>query len=250
MTIERREFPQFFITAPSPCPYLPGKMERKVFTHLMGKDALQLHDTLSDGGFRRSQNIAYRPACEDCAACLSTRVMVESFNWSASFLRVMKKNKNIVSKMVPAVATSEHYSLFAEYIDARHFDGGMSDMTVLDFSLMVDDSAVDTRLIEYRIRKPLALETEDKNQGELVGVALVDVLKDGLSMIYSFFNPNLSRLSPGTFMILDHIKVARKMGLSYVYLGFWVENSEKMAYKSRFLPQQRLGKNGWDSIAN
>ena len=245
MSIERRQFPQFFITAPTPCPYLPERQERKVFTHLVGSDACQLHDVLSNGGFRRSQNIAYRPACEDCAACVSIRVPVDSFQWTKSFTRIYKKNRDLNSRFVEAKVAGQHYSLFSEYINSRHRDGGMSDMTVLDFSAMVDESPVKTNLIEYHQGPQVPLADPDPQQGPLVAVALTDTLSDGLSMIYSFFSPNLPKRSLGTYMILDHIVKAKKLGLPYVYLGFWIEGSEKMAYKARFLPQERLTDNGW-----
>ncbi len=247
MSIERRQFPQFFITRPTPCPYLPDRQERKVFTHLVGNDARQLHDVLSNGGFRRSQNIAYRPACEDCSACISVRVPVDKFHWTKSFTKTYRQNRELKSQFVEPVVESEHYSLFADYIDSRHRDGGMADMTVLDFSAMVDESAVKTNLIEYRQRPAVALSGRDNRQGPLVAVALTDTLNDGLSMIYSFFDPSLSKRSLGTFMILDHIVQAQKLGLPYVYLGFWIDGSKKMAYKARFLPQERLTENGWVS---
>jgi arginyl-tRNA--protein-N-Asp/Glu arginylyltransferase len=236
LSIERRNFPQFFITAPSPCPYLPGRVERKVFTHLVGQDARALNTQLSQGGFRRSQNIAYRPACEGCAACVSVRVPVNSFDPGRTFRRVLKINADLDVRVVRPKATSEHYSLFRSYIDTRHGDGGMADMSVLDFAAMVDDNFVDNRLVEYR------LGGED---GELIAAVLIDLLGDGISMIYSFYDPELGARSLGTFMILDNIARARKLGLPYLYLGYWVRGSHKMDYKARFLPQERLTADGW-----
>ncbi|HEY7747159.1 MAG TPA: arginyltransferase [Aestuariivirgaceae bacterium] len=240
MSIERRNFPQFFITAPAPCPYLAGMLERKVFTHLIGQDAGSLNDTLSQGGFRRSQNIAYRPACDSCGACVSVRVPVDHFVWSRSFRRTAATNADLEARVIPAKATSEQYSLFRSYIDARHFEGGMADMTVLDFAAMVDESFVDTRIAEYRLTKSGGMVC-----GDLVAVMLFDVLDDGLSLIYSFFDPELARRGLGTYMILDNIRRAQRMGLAYVYLGYWVKGSSKMAYKARFLPQERLTRDGW-----
>ncbi len=239
MSIERRNFPQFFITAPSPCPYLPGKKERKVFTHLVGLEARALNSQLSQGGFRRSQNIAYRPACDQCSACTSVRVPVDSFDWSKTFRKVMRRNSDIVGHVAKAQATSEHYSLFREYIDTRHAEGGMADMSVLDFAAMVDDTTADSRLIEYRY----AIGHPDS--GELVASLLVDVLADGLSLIYSFYDPSMEQRSLGTMMILDAIKRTKRIGLPYVYLGYYVAGSHKMEYKSRFMPQERLGPGGW-----
>ena len=239
MTIERRNFPQFFITAAGPCPYLPGKMERKVFTHLVGPDAKSLNSHLSQGGFRRSQNIAYRPACDGCGACVSVRVPVKQFEWTKGFRRTMRINGDITRNMVPAKATSEHYSLFRTYIDHRHGDGGMAEMTVLDFAAMVDDTLVDSRIIEYRV------PTEYEPSGELIAAMLVDVLNDGVSLIYSFYDPQLEKRGLGTFMILDMISSMLESGHPNVYLGFWISQSHKMSYKSRFLPQERLGPEGW-----
>jgi arginyl-tRNA--protein-N-Asp/Glu arginylyltransferase len=241
LSVERQNFPQFFITAPAPCPYLSGMFERKVFTHLIGQEAGSLNDTLSQGGFRRSQNIAYRPACDGCGACISVRVPVDEFIWSKGFRRTWAANADLETQIVPAKATSEQYSLFRSYIDARHCDGGMADMTVLDFASMVDESFVDTRIAEYRLVGKLP----SLNESDLAAAVLFDILDDGLSLIYSFFDPDFSRRSLGTFVILDSIRRAQRMGLSYVYLGYWVKGSGKMAYKGRFLPQERLMREGW-----
>ena len=243
MTQHSRDTPQFYLTAPSPCPYLPGRHERKVFTHLVGDKAGDLNDLLTHGGFRRSQSIAYRPACDSCRACVSVRVIANEFRPSRSMRRVLARNKDIVGELRTAAPTSEQYSIFRAYLDERHRHGGMADMTVLDYAMMVEDSHVETRLIEYRLRPQGA---PPNTPGEtLIAVALTDILSDGLSMVYSFFEPDQHERSLGTFMVLDHIARARRMGLPYVYLGYWIDGSKKMDYKGRFLPQQRLAPNGW-----
>lgn len=244
VTQHSRDTPQFYLTAPSPCPYLAGKEERKVFTHLVGDRAPGLNDLLTHGGFRRSQSIAYRPACEACRACISVRVVAEDFRPTRSMRRIADRNADLIGEMRNATPTSEQYSVFRAYLDARHRDGGMADMTVLDYAMMVEDSHVETRIVEYRRRDPDSA-FQGRSSGSLVAVALTDILNDGLSMVYSFFEPDEEIRSLGTFMILDHIGRARRMGLPYVYLGYWVRGSRKMDYKSRFLPQERLMSQGW-----
>ena len=245
MSIEQRHLPQFYLTPPGPCPYLPGQHERKIFTHLVGNEASFLNDQLTHGGFRRSQNIAYKPACEHCNACVSVRVKVDEFKPGRSFRRITARNKDLTASVKTAAATPELYSLFRDYIDDRHAEGGMSDMTALDFASMVEDSFVTTRVIEYRRRPKISLSGPDRREGPLIAAALCDILSDGLSMIYSFFDPDETARSLGTYMILEHIERARKHGLPYVYLGYWVRGSDKMDYKQRFQPQEQLGENGW-----
>jgi arginine-tRNA-protein transferase len=244
VTQHSRDTPQFYLTAPSPCPYLPGREERKVFTHLVGDRAPGLNDLLTHGGFRRSQSIAYRPACETCRACVSVRVIVDRFKPSRSMRRVRAQNSDVIGEMRVQAPSSEQYSLFRAYLDSRHRDGGMADMTVLDYAMMVEDSHVKTRLVEYRKRGPDS-SINGRGSGSLLAVALTDVLSDGLSMVYSFFDPEEAARSLGTYMILDHIERARKINLPYVYLGYWVRGSGKMDYKARFLPQERLLPDGW-----
>ena len=236
--------PQFYLTAPAPCPYLSGRAERKVFTHLVGDRAPTLNDILTQGGFRRSQNIAYRPACDGCRACISVRAVVDGFEMTQGFRRVLKRNSDILGAEMPASPTSEQYSLFRDYLDERHAEGGMADMTVVDYAMMVGDSHVDTSVVEYRFRGPDSGIT-GRGEGPLIATALTDVLGDGLSMVYSFFDPRYADRSLGTFMILDHISRARKLGLPYVYLGYWVDGSRKMGYKRRFQPQEHLMARGW-----
>ncbi len=245
LSIERRNFPQFFITAPAPCPYIEGRQERKVFTHLINSEARQLHDTLAQGGFRRSQNIAYRPACDGCNACVSVRVPVDRFEPSRAFRKILRRNSDLQVALRPPAATSEQYALFRDYIDERHHDGGMSDMSMMDFTAMVDETFVDTNMIEYRLPAQPSLSGPDNRQGQLVAAALTDTLEDGLSMIYSCFDPSMPQRSLGTYMVLNHIERASRLGLPYVYLGYWVRGSQKMDYKARFLPQERLGQTGW-----
>jgi leucyl-tRNA---protein transferase len=170
--------------------------------------------------------------------------VVDTFRATRSMRRVLDLNADLVGEMRVPVPTSEQYSVFRGYLDSRHRDGGMADMTVLDYAMMVEDSHVETRIIEYRRRGPDTPVT-GRGAGPLLGVALTDVLGDGLSMVYSFFDPDVSARSLGTFMILDHIARARRLGLSYVYLGYWVKGSKKMDYKGRFLPQERLMPEGW-----
>jgi leucyl-tRNA---protein transferase len=244
VTSHPRDTPQFYLTTPSTCPYLPGREERKVFTHIVGKRARDLNDILTQGGFRRSQTIAYRPACESCRACISVRVLVNDFRPSANMRRVLRANRDLVGTPVPNRPSSDQYSLFRRYLDVRHSTGGMVDMTVLDYSMMVEDSHVETQLLEYRRRGP-DTAINGRGQGPLLAVSLTDVLNDGLSMVYSFFDPEMSERSLGTFMILDQIARARTLGLPYLYLGYWVAGSRKMDYKARFLPQERLLAPGW-----
>ena len=230
---------RFFLTAPSPCPYLPGREERKVFAHLPMLDGAAVNDTLTQGGFRRSQNIAYRPACESCAACVSARLPVRDYSFSRSERRVLARNADLTRHVVESEATREQFELLRGYLAFRHPGGGMADMTWPDYVAMVEDTAVRTHIVEYRAR------SADGGPGLLTACALVDQLADGLSLVYSFFGPATARNSPGSFMILDHVTQARLIGLPYLYLGYWVRGSEKMDYKARFSPLEILRPEGW-----
>lgn len=247
MTSHSRDTPQFFLTAPASCPYLPGQQERKVFTHLVGPRAQHLNDALTHGGFRRSQTIAYRPACETCRACVSVRVCAHEFQPGRTWRRIIARNSDLVGAEVENHPSSEQYSLFRRYIDARHPTGGMADMSVLDYAMMVEDSHVETHLVEYRRRGPDTFIT-GHGEGDLLAVVLVDRMSDGLSLVYAFYDPDLQDRSLGTFIILDHLARARKRGLPYVYLGYWVEGSRTMDYKARFRPQERLRGHGWQRV--
>ncbi len=230
---------RFFLTAPTPCPYLPDRSERKVFAHLPMSEGAAVNDALTEVGFRRSQNIAYRPACEACDACVSARIPVRDYALSRSEIRILDKSRELERHVVEAEATMEQFELLRRYLFARHAEGGMADMTWPDYVAMVEDTAVRTHLVEYR-SKGL-----DGGPGDLAACALVDVLADGLSLVYSFFEPALSRRSLGSFMILDHVRQALATNQPYVYLGYWVEGSHKMAYKARFSPLEVLRPGGW-----
>lgn len=216
-----------------------------MFTHLLGDRAPELNDLLTQGGFRRSQNIAYRPACETCRACVSVRILVDEFKPTRNMKRVLSRNSDLIGTAKAPETSTEQYSLFRAYLDRRHKSGGMSDMSVFDYSMMIEDTHVDTTVIEYRRRGPDSFITGE-GDGELIAVALTDRMSDGLSMVYSFYNPEMEDRSLGTFMILDHINRARSAGLPHIYLGYWVNGSPKMSYKVRFEPQEHLGPRGWD----
>ncbi len=222
--------PQFYVTAPQPCPYLEGRMERKLFTALQGDSAEKLNDALSKQGFRRSQNVLYRPSCAECSACLSARIDVSKFAPSRSQKRVLKRNAALKRNASSPWATEEQYALFRDYLDSRHASGGMADMDLFEFAAMVEETPIRSRLIEY------SHPDDDPTgpRGGLRAVSLTDVLDDGLSMVYSFFAPEHAADSLGTYIILDHVEIARSMGLPYVYLGYWVPGSDKMGYKARF----------------
>ncbi len=233
--------PQFYVTAPQPCPYLDGRVERKLFTALQGDGANDLNDVLSQQGFRRSQNVLYRPSCADCNACMSARIVVDQFAQSRSQKRILKRNANLVREARAPWATEDQFNLFRKYLDSRHADGGMADMDIYEFAAMVEETPVRSRVIEY-------YDTSD-GERELVAVCLTDVLKDGLSMVYSFFDPDRADDSLGNYIILDHIDIARQTELPYVYLGYWVPGSRKMAYKARYAPLEIYRGGKWNLMS-
>jgi arginyl-tRNA--protein-N-Asp/Glu arginylyltransferase len=234
--------PQFFLTPGGECPYLSGKVERKVFARLIGPHAAALNDALTHSGFRRSQMIAYRPACDGCSACVSVRIVVDEFSPARTMRRMARRNADLIRTVLPAEATREQFALLQTYLASRHSGGGMSDMGLFDYVAMVEETPVETTLIEYRQKG------DNGGVDRLVACSLTDRLQDGLSMVYSFFDPALADRSLGTYMILDHVNAARAMGLPYVYLGYWVGGSDKMNYKARFRPLEALGPTGWSRM--
>ena len=233
-------FPRFFVTTPAPCPYIPGRIERKVFTELSGDHATELNDALGRIGFRRSQGVAYRPSCAGCTACISVRVVAAEFRPNASQRKLLRRHDDLEITACKPWTTEEQFALLRRYLAARHPGGGMAGMDELDFADMVEQTPVDTLVVEYR--EPGV----DGRPGRLVGACLTDHQADGLSMVYSFFEPDETvRQGLGTFIILDHILRAARSDMAYVYLGYWVEESPRMQYKTRYQPLERLGPGGW-----
>ena len=231
-------FPRFYVTAPSPCPYLPGRSERKVFTDLSGRHAEALNDALARIGFRRSQGVAYRPSCTDCTACVSVRVLARQFAPNATQRRLLRRYGDLTREVCAARATEEQFDLLQRYLALRHAGGGMLAMDEGDYADMVETSPVNTLIVEYRAP-----------DGRLVGVALTDRQTDGLAMIYSFYDAaDPQRPGLGTYIILDHLRLTAEAELPHVYLGYWVRESRRMAYKSRFQPMEQLGPTGWAGL--
>lgn len=231
-----RQIP-FFLTAESPCPYLPGRMERKVFTRIDPGEGPALNDALTHAGFRRSQAVLYRPACEGCDACRSVRVDATHFNWSRRWRKLVNRNADLTISTDRNEATYEQYDLFDRYLQSRHQDGDMVGMTFGEYALMVEEGAQRTHVTEYR-----------DADGRLVAAALTDMLKDGPSLVYSYFDPDQERRSLGAFMILDAIRQAELHGFPFVYLGYWVQGSRKMMYKAQYQPLQVLNPGGWQAF--
>lgn len=215
-----------------------------MFTDLTGAHAPELNDALSKIGFRRSQGVAYRPSCVDCSACVSVRVVTSEFKANAGQRRLLRRHADLEISACQPWATEEQYGLLRRYLSARHPGGGMSQMDDMDYADMVETTPVDTSVVEYR--EPGV----DGRPGRLVGACLTDRQLDGLSMIYSFFEPDDdTRPGLGTFIILDHILRAAQAELPYVYLGYWIAGSPRMEYKTRFQPLERLGPDGWSRLA-
>jgi arginine-tRNA-protein transferase len=243
VTDQSYRFPRFFVTAPSPCPYLPGRTERKVFAELKGDDAPTMAEALGRIGFRRSQNVVYRPSCESCNACISVRVPTARFTPGRSQRRLIARHADLDVHACEPWATEEQWALLRTYLAHRHPGGGMAAMDAHDFADMVEQSPVDTVIVEYR--EP----ARDGRMGRLVGCCLTDKQSDGLSMIYSFYHPHLDeRPGLGNFIIMDHIRRAASAGLPFVYLGYWIEGCDRMAYKTRFRPTEALIGGQWRDL--
>jgi arginyl-tRNA--protein-N-Asp/Glu arginylyltransferase len=245
LTLHSSRFPRFYVTPAGPCPYLPGRVERKVFTELKGDDAQALNDALTLIGFRRSQNVAYRPACEDCQCCVSVRVRVNEFEPTRSMRRILAKNRDIEMSEVAAWASEEQFMLLKRYLRHRHPDGGMTHMDAIDFASMIESSPIDSRIIEYRLQPD---DPTGLSSGKLLAGCLTDILSDGLSLVYSFFEPTERSRGLGNFVVLSHIDYARRLGLPYVYLGYWIADCRKMAYKTIYQPLDQLTQDGWKKM--
>lgn len=235
MSIQRTLDPILFHrSAPMTCPYLPGRMEQQLFTELSGPGAQDVFERLGEAGFRRSHHIMYRPVCTGCSSCVPVRIVAKEFDFSRSWRRILKNNIDLTAKDVGARVSEEQFDLFRRYVESRHGDGDMANMTARDYVNLVTASPVDTGLVEFR--------TPD---GALIAACLTDKLRDGFSAVYSFFDPDMNSRSLGSYMILWLVEEARRLGLNHVYLGFWIADSQKMAYKRRFSPLEEFGQAGW-----
>ena len=227
----------FFTTAPMPCPYLPDRLERKIVTELVGSDAEELHESLSRAGFRRSHAIAYTPACPGCTSCVPVRVVVDEFETDKTMRKIQRVNEGLTARRLPARALAEHYKLFSQYQESRHNGGDMALMGFYDFRSMVEDSPINTYLMEFR-----------HPDHRLAAVCLIDRVDDGLSAVYSFYDSDNTKASLGTYVVLWLIAEAKRLELPYVYLGYWISDSRKMAYKTRFKPLEAFGADGWKRL--
>ncbi|WP_164156144.1 arginyltransferase [Sandarakinorhabdus rubra] len=243
MTDQSYRFPRFFVTAPTACPYLPGRTERKVFAELKGDDAQTMAEALGRIGFRRSQNVVYRPSCDGCQACVSVRVPTAAFRPNRSQRRLIARHADLEVHACEPWATEEQWRLMRRYLAARHPGGGMAAMDAHDFADMIEQSPIDTVVVEYREPAP------GGGMGRLVGCCLTDKQSDGLSMIYSFYDPDIAeRQGLGSYIILDHITRAARAGLPHVYLGYWISECNRMAYKTKFRPVEALIGGVWRDV--
>jgi arginine-tRNA-protein transferase len=244
VTDQSFRFPRFFVTAPAPCPYVPGRTERKVFAELKGGSAMEMSEALGRIGFRRSQNVVYRPSCDFCQACVSMRVMAPMFAPTASQKKLLRRHADLEVSACEPWATAEQWALLRRYLAARHPQGGMAAMDAHDYADMVEQTPVDTVVVEYR--EP----SSDGQPGRLVGCCLTDKQSDGLSMIYSFYEPDsVTRRGLGSFIILDHIIRAGDAGMPYVYLGYWIDDCDRMSYKKSYQPAEALIAGIWKRMA-
>jgi len=225
---------QFLATSPVACPYVPGRAERKLIVELEGAAAASIYDDLSRAGFRRSHHFAYRPACHNCTACVPVRIVVDQFRDTRWITRIRNVNRDLSGGLMSARATPEQFRLFAAYQRARHHDSEMASMNYRDYRSMVEDSPVRTEVAEFR-----------DASGLLVAASLVDWVDDGISAVYSFYNPRLKKRSLGSWSILWLVEECRRRDEPYVYLGYWIAESPKMAYKARFPALEYLAAEGW-----
>jgi arginine-tRNA-protein transferase len=228
----------FFSTSPGPCPYLQGRVERRVVTELVGCDTVALHNALSLAGYRRSHGIVYVPACPACDACVAVRVVADEFKPSRSQRRILNRNADLIVEELPPIATEEQYDMFAAYQRTKHGDGDMSKMKFADYQGLIEDTPIDTRLLEFR-----------DSQLTLLGACLVDLVDNGLSAVYSFYDLEHNRRSLGAHMILALIERVRETGRKYVYLGFWIADCDKMSYKAAYRPLEARSHQGWGLMA-
>lgn len=235
---ELKELP-FYLTRPSPCPYLDGQVEQKIFTRLLGNGPSDylLTSQLTPFGFRRSQSIIYRPACPTCMACVPVRIKANEFTLTRNLKRIHAKNRDLTTKVISTSEAEPLFELFSAYQNARHNQGDMAQMQLPDFTAMMHEGSENSAL----------LCLHDK-AGITVGAMLMDKLAGGTSAVYSFFDPELDKRSLGSELIIRLVEETKNQRLEFVYLGYWIKQSRKMAYKARFPALQCLTANGWEDF--
>lgn len=224
---------KLFATAPHPCSYLEGEEATTVFIDPKAAIDTPLYTELSQMGFRRSGEHLYRPHCANCQACVSCRIPVALFRPSRSQRRCLSRNQDLDIGLVDSIATDEHYQLYEDYIQRRHRDGDMYPPSRAQYESFLSRAWGLTRYLEYR------------HQDRLVGLAVCDLLEDGLSAIYTFFDPSEHSRSLGAFAILSQIEKARQLNLPYVYMGYWIRQCQKMSYKTHYRPLELLVNKRW-----
>ena len=229
------EQPIYLLTKATPCPYLKGRVEKRIATDLSHNN--EIYNELAINGFRRVENWMYRPICDNCSSCKSYRVEIKNFKLTKSLKRVNKNLSFLNYKIIQNSVTLEHYQLFKKYQLNRHSGGSMSEMDEDEFTSMVETSPIKTSLMEFR----------DKNK-KLMGAVLLDVGDKDLSAVYSFFDPSLDKLGLGNYMIIQCILFGQQRNYKYLYLGYYIKEITSMSYKKRFKPGQILENNEWQSI--
>ena len=226
----------FFVSKPFQCVYKNHMYEKKIFSFLPTEGGEDLYNLLIQKGFRRSQNILYRQVCEKCSSCRSIRIIVNNFFQSKSQKRIRNKNKGLFNIKLIDYSSMEQFILFKKYLSFKHPESEMNEMLFEEYKDMITDSGVQTRVMEYR------------HNERLIACCISDVLKDSLSLVYSFYDPNYLKNSLGIYIILDHIRLAESINKPYLYLGYWVEGCQEMEYKSNFKTSEILINNSWKKI--